>query len=107
MKVVTLYSGGLDSTVLLYHLREEGHEVIALSFDYGQTHRKEVFCAAFICKGLKINRYLCGIALPTFNVPLMGGGEIPDGYYTDESMKKTIVPSRNACLLYTSPSPRD
>lgn len=99
MKIVTLCSGGLDSTVLLYFLRHEGHEVVALIFDYGQKHKKEISYAANKCDDLAIPRYTCYLESPIFDVPLMGGGEIPDGYYTDESMKKTIVPSRNATFL--------
>ena len=41
MKTVLIYSGGLDSTVLLYHLLREGRETLALSVDYGQRHRRE------------------------------------------------------------------
>ena len=36
MKAIVIYSGGLDSTVLLYQLLAEGHQVKALSIDYGQ-----------------------------------------------------------------------
>ncbi|SVD60122.1 uncharacterized protein METZ01_LOCUS412976, partial [marine metagenome] len=35
-------SGGMDSTALLMHLLAEGHEVHALSYDYGQKHRLEL-----------------------------------------------------------------
>ena len=41
-KTVVVFSGGLDSTTLLYHLIALGHEVKAISFDYGQRHRKEI-----------------------------------------------------------------
>lgn len=98
MKVVALYSGGLDSTVLLHYLKKEGHEVVALSFDYGQMHKKEISYAKKNCDELGVNRYVCKVQLP-ISVPLMGEGKIPNGYYTDESMKKTIVPSRNAIFL--------
>jgi len=99
MKIVTLCSGGLDSTVLLYFLRHEGHEVVALIFEYGQKHKKETSYAANKCDDLGVLRHHCYLDSPVANVPLMGKGEIPNGYYTDESMKKTIVPSRNATFL--------
>jgi 7-cyano-7-deazaguanine synthase len=41
-KTVVVFSGGLDSTTLLYHLIALGHEVKAISFYYGQQHRKEL-----------------------------------------------------------------
>ena len=39
MKTAAVYSGGLDSTVLLYDMRDAGHDMAALSVDYGQRHR--------------------------------------------------------------------
>ncbi len=39
-KTVCLLSGGMDSTTLLYHLVNEGDDVLAISFDYGQRHGK-------------------------------------------------------------------
>ncbi len=37
-KAIVIYSGGLDSTTLLYHLRNAGYELKALSVNYGQRH---------------------------------------------------------------------
>ncbi|MEC8613774.1 MAG: 7-cyano-7-deazaguanine synthase, partial [Verrucomicrobiota bacterium] len=54
MKTVVVYSGGLDSSVLLYHLREAGHKIHALSVDYGQRHRCEFERASAICDELGI-----------------------------------------------------
>src|SRR5262249_45253551 len=54
-KVVVIHSGGLDSTTLLYHLRAEGSELVALSADYGQRHRdRELASAAAVCGRLVI-----------------------------------------------------
>jgi asparagine synthetase B (glutamine-hydrolysing) len=50
MKTVLIYSGGLDSTVLLYELRAAGDEVLALSIDYGQRHRRELAHAERIAR---------------------------------------------------------
>src|SRR5438874_2720729 len=56
-KIVVVYSGGLDSTVLLYHLRSEGHELRALSADYGQRHKgRELAAAEAVCRRLGIER---------------------------------------------------
>ncbi len=39
---VMALSGGMDSTGLLMHLLADGHEVHALSYDYGQKHSLEL-----------------------------------------------------------------
>lgn len=44
-KVIVPVSGGMDSTVLLHHAAANFDEVFAISFDYGQRHRKELECA--------------------------------------------------------------
>jgi 7-cyano-7-deazaguanine synthase len=42
---VILLSGGLDSATTLAIARGEGFRCHALSFDYGQRHRRELECA--------------------------------------------------------------
>ena len=103
MKSVVIYSGGLDSTVLLYHLKANGHDLSALSVDYGQRHRRELDCAAKICKlaGVpnriadlsSIRDLLSGSSLTSPQI------EVAEGHYTEESMKSTVVPNRNMILL--------
>lgn len=102
-KVVAIYSGGMDSTVLLYHLRARGYDVAALSVDYGQRHRKELESARSICASLGlphevadmrgITHLLQGSSLTT------AGLEVPEGHYAEESMKATVVPNRNMIML--------
>ena len=103
MKSVVIYSGGLDSTVLLYQLKAHGHDLSALSVDYGQRHRRELDCAAKICKLADVpNRIadlssirdlLSGSSLTSTQI------EVAEGHYTEESMKSTVVPNRNMILL--------
>ena len=99
MKIVSIYSGGLDSTTMIHYLKNIGHSQIAVSFYYGQQHNKEIKYARSNCEKLGLPMEVVRVNMATFNLPLMGDGEIPDGYYTDESMKQTIVPSRNAMFL--------
>lgn len=44
-KVVVPISGGMDSTVLLHYATKHFKEIFAISFDYGQRHKKELECA--------------------------------------------------------------
>lgn len=98
MKTVLLTSGGLDSAVALYQLRQQGHDVRCLSFDYGQRHRRELESAEDLCVGLNVPHKkidLTAIQPLIGSSALTGHGEIPDGHYAEESMKATVVPNRN------------
>jgi 7-cyano-7-deazaguanine synthase len=53
-KVVVIYSGGMDSFTVLNKALQQGHDVSALSFNYGQRHVKELDVAANVCKSLEI-----------------------------------------------------
>ena len=54
-KVVVIYSGGMDSFTVLHKAINDGHEVYALSFNYGQRHVRELECAKAVCAELGIN----------------------------------------------------
>jgi len=100
LAVVSL-SGGMDSTTLLAHLLQ-GNEVLALSFDYGQRHRKELDAARDVSQyyGVEhhvidltsVGKLLTGSALTDSSV------EVPEGHYEAENMKATVVPNRNAIM---------
>lgn len=93
MKVVLLLSGGLDSTVLLYLLRDWNHEVLPIAFDYGQKHVKELACA--VEHGAKVVS-IGGLELAS---SLTDDSPVPDGHYADPVMTQTVVPNRNMILL--------
>ena len=102
-KVILIYSGGLDSTVLLYQLLAAGDYVKCLSVDYGQRHRKELDAARCFAGRLGIEHRVAGLSGLR---PLLAGNSlttdellVPEGHYTDESMKLTIVPNRNMVML--------
>jgi 7-cyano-7-deazaguanine synthase len=100
---VAIVSGGLDSTAAAYLMASQGALVSLLSFDYGQRHRKELRSAAAIAGLLGaahdivdltgVGRLLGGSALTESTVA------VPDGHYTDESMRATVVANRNAIML--------
>lgn len=102
-RTVCVLSGGMDSTTLLYHLLDLGDEVIAISFDYGQRHRKELDFAARTCARLEVGHKivdLCAIgSLLEGSALTTDGVAVPYGHYEDESMRLTVVPNRNMILL--------
>ena len=53
-KVLIIYSGGMDSTTLLYDLYNKNNHIEALWFNYGQKHNKEHKYAKNICNKLNI-----------------------------------------------------
>lgn len=103
MKVVVVLSGGLDSSVLLADLHAKGQDLLALSVDYGQRHRRELDAAEAIAALYDVPWHLARLE----NLrDILGGSSqtsdaiaVPHGHYTDESMKQTVVPNRNMILL--------
>lgn len=101
-KVVVIYSGGMDSFTVLHHALKQGHDVYALSFNYGQRHVRELDAAATVCESLGINHKVVDIT--AINTLLAGSSltsdiDIPEGHYEAESMQSTVVPNRNMILL--------
>ena len=103
MKTVLVFSGGMDSTVLLYHLLAEGNEVATLSVNYGQKHAKELDQAASISRSLGLvhkTADLTGITGLFGDSSLVNDSvDIPHGHYEEDTMKSTVVPNRNMILL--------
>ncbi len=106
MKSVLILSGGIDSSTLLYHLLYEGYEVHALTFFYGQRHAREVDCAKKIAeKASKIGFVdhkivdISSIHELISKGAITGEEKVPEGYYTEETQKITVVPNRNMILL--------
>lgn len=103
MKVVVLCSGGMDSVTALHWARRE-HDVRAvLSFDYGSKHNaSELPFAAAHAWTLGVRHVVVPLAFigEHFTSDLLqSGGEIPEGHYAADNMKRTVVPFRNGIML--------
>lgn len=103
-RAVVLLSGGLDSTTVLAIAKQEGFEIYALSFDYGQQHRVELECAGNIARTLgakqhviaKIDLRVFGGSALTSDVP------VPKNRSTEDmgaEVPVTYVPARNTVFL--------
>lgn len=98
-----VYSGGLDSTVLLHLLKSQGKADGALLVDYGQRHIKELECAKHNCKKLGIPFDIADLkSLSNIfgkNSLTDKTQSVPDGNYAEENMKSTVVPNRNMIMI--------
>lgn len=102
--LVVVYSGGLDSTVLLAWLkRKMDCYVEAVHVNYGQRHSvREMQAALHVTHELGVPCHLVDLELGrmlegnSLSDPTVA---VPEGHYTDESMKATVVPNRNMMLL--------
>lgn len=95
MKVVVLLSGGIDSTVLLADRVARGDDCLAVTFDYGQIHVREVDAAEKIANHLQVPWRM--VWLPLGGSALTGQGDIPNGHA--ETIDATYVPGRNLVMI--------
>ena len=101
-KAVVLLSGGLDSATTAAIAIAEGYEAIALSFNYGQRHHKELEAAKKIVEALKIKEHF----ITDIDLSQWGGSSLTDesmsipneGVQTD-IIPSTYVPGRNTVFI--------
>jgi 7-cyano-7-deazaguanine synthase len=103
-KAVCLLSGGLDSSVCLAAAGRQGFRCYALTFDYGQRHRREIEAAAKVAAALGAARHLVlKIDLAAFGgSALTGDIPVPKGRSPGEIAARippTYVPARNTIFL--------
>lgn len=103
-KAIVLTSGGLDSTTVLAMARDNGYDLYALSFDYGQRHRFELQAAAKVADWFGVNEHL----VVKTELARMGGSALTDNMEVpkdrdisiqDDEIPITYVPARNTIFL--------
>jgi 7-cyano-7-deazaguanine synthase len=103
MKTVVLLSGGMDSITVFHQTMGEHEVVAALSFDYGAKHNGcEIPFAKLHAMRAGVKHQMIDLSFinECFTSDLLeSGGEIPDGHYADDMMKRTVVPFRNGIML--------
>lgn len=91
-KSLLLFSGGLDTTTILYQLVDEGIPVQCLIFDYGQQAKKEIECAVKTCEKLNVDYEVMDITSLNISGNLGEGGN-------NRSQTSIIIPNRNSIFL--------
>ena len=98
---VMVLSGGMDSVSMLWEYRSR--IALAVTFDYGSNHNaREIECARRNCDRLGVEHLVIPLKFmgEYFKSSLLSGAEaIPEGHYTEENMKSTVVPFRNGIML--------
>jgi 7-cyano-7-deazaguanine synthase len=97
-----LVSGGIDSATALAMAVKDGFEAYALSFDYGQRHRREVIAAEKIAAAFGARRH----RVAKIDLRVFGGSAltdeiaVPKGRSGEEGdIPLTYVPARNTIFL--------
>ncbi len=105
VRAVCLLSGGLDSAVTAAIAKYQGYEVYALTFNYGQRHKREVESAKEIARWLGAVHKIFDIDLNQFGgSALTDKINVPEGKTIDEirdsdEIPVTYVPARNTIFL--------
>jgi 7-cyano-7-deazaguanine synthase len=102
MKAIVLLSGGLDSSTCLLIARQEGFEIHALSFDYGQRHAVELERARGIAKRYGASEHrVVRIDFPAERASALTDPSIavPRRSLGREAIPITYVPARNTLFL--------
>jgi len=93
---LVVFSGGQDSTTCLFWAKKHFAFISAVGFDYGQRHKKELDCAAKICKSADIPFTI--LPLPLLNSITKNALTNPT-VYIGESPATTLVEGRNMLFL--------
>ncbi len=103
-RAVLLLSGGLDSATALAIARQQGFEVYALSFRYGQRHMLELNAAGDIAKKMQVAEH----KIADIDLRLFGGSALTDNIDVPKNRSAqdighgipiTYVPARNTIFL--------
>jgi len=103
-KAIVLLSGALDSTTVLAAATNEGFDIIALTFNYGQRHNYEIECAKEIATSYNITKH----QIANIDLGSIGGSALTDDIDVPKNRDAgemnseipiTYVPARNTIFL--------
>jgi len=102
MKALIVYSGGMDSAVLLHQYKDSIK--MAVTFDYDAKHSlSEIKQARHNCTKLGIDHTSVHLGFIKYALKSSllknSDEEIPDGNCTESNKKSTVVPFRNGIFL--------
>ena len=104
LKAVVLLSGGIDSTTTLAIAGNQGYQVYAITFNYGQRHSVELEKAAIIAERFKTEQHI----VIEIDLRKFGGSALTDNISVpkdrgekeiSQGIPPTYVPARNTIFL--------
>lgn len=103
-KDVCILSGGMDSSAVAYILKKSmKRDLLCISFTYGQKHSNEIEYAKKIAQALDVEHQIINLDFGKYFLLQSSltskDKDVPEGEYTVENMKSTVVPNRNAIML--------
>ncbi len=102
---VVLLSGGLDSSTALALTAERGYDIVALTFSYGQRHRRELESAKRVAEHYGVKRHIVidlDISEHLRSSLTQRSMEVPRGRAADDGgdgIPSTYVPARNIMFM--------
>ncbi|MCI4371533.1 MAG: 7-cyano-7-deazaguanine synthase QueC [Thermoplasmata archaeon] len=104
-RAIVLLSGGMDSATALAMTISDGFDPIALTFDYGQRHRKEIEAAKQVAKRFRVKDH----RIAAIDLAAIGGSALTDRRISvprqrsleeiGQGVPSTYVPARNTIFL--------
>lgn len=100
--LVLLYSGGLESRLLLQIALSSGYSPLCILIDYQQKHIKELDFAIETCHKLNVPFERIGIKLPVKSALTTGQGAPENNLY--KGVSEWYVPARNLIFISVAAS---
>ncbi|MDG6221344.1 MAG: 7-cyano-7-deazaguanine synthase, partial [Candidatus Thermoplasmatota archaeon] len=101
-KAVVLLSGGLDSATVCGIASTAGYKLLAITFSYGQRHKKELECAKALAQHYGVREHL----ITEIDLGKVGGSsltdmlmQVPANRGNSPEIPSTYVPARNTIFL--------
>jgi 7-cyano-7-deazaguanine synthase len=104
MKAIVLLSGGVDSSTCLALAKQSHEKVIAVTIDYGQTHKREIEAAKKVAEYYEVEKHIILDLKNIFknshsSLNRESGLEITTGDYKNQKNINTEVEFRNGIFL--------
>lgn len=94
-KAIVCFSGGMDSTTLLYEVLAQGYEVVTVSFDYNQRHKIELESAKAIAQILSLPHKILQLDLTQIGGSVLTDSKQAVPAQAENKQAATVVPLRN------------